>query len=890
LAKATESDPGPLDGPDAIERCYQWARLVALPGLGADPAGTLELRALRVSRSGSRETHAEMTRYPATEDGLRRLAREAVRISPRAEGCYINLNPLRPGLDRNATDADVVRRVWLPIDLDPFREGTVSSTWEEKQAASLFASHIKRELEIVGWPMPLFADSGNGYHLLYRIDLPADDGGLVERCLKALRATYQSEAVKIDTGIFNPSRIWKLYGTLARKGEDTEERPHRLAQVLTGPEEPEVVPVSLLEELAARAPAPGPAPAPAPKEAGEPARPRKRRGLIARSIDPDDKDERALAYLAECEPAVSGSGGHNTTLRVMCSLGPGFDLTEEECFDLAWKHYNPRCQPAWSEKDLRRKVAEAYKREERRGWLLEEEPATNAGTTPGEARGEEGKKEKKRGPGRPRKNPEVPAILDEITGNLEGHDDPHRIARIYLRERYDHPERPTILYHDEQFHTWDGRCWDARKDKEIGAEATAVAKREIDEASRQAGLPSKAVGTRLVGNILQAIRGEVLVRIADVPTLPAWLGARGEDDREPVDYLAASNGLVHLPTLVGEGDHAAGVIRPPTPRYFSPSALRYPFRPGAPAPGRWLGFLGQLWPDDPDAILCLQEWFGYLLTLDTSFQKILLLIGPKRSGKGTITRVLVRLIGEKNHSAPTLASLATPFGRAGLIGKQLAVVTEARISGRADGQAIVETLLSISGEDPQSIDRKFLTHWEGKLLCRFVLLGNSLPRLGDASGALVSRFVVLRLQRSFLGEEDLGLTEKLLPELPGILLWAIEGLKRLRAQGRFTIPASSKELTDEFERLANPIGAFLAECCELGDPAFRVKPGDLFEAWRSWCKDQGRDHTGDQASFGKDLFAAVPRLSKTNPRDGEGKRVWFYLGIRIRGCDPDAPF
>ena len=120
----------------------------------------------------------------------------------------------------------------------------------------------------------------------------------------------------------------------------------------------------------------------------------------------------------------------------------------------------------------------------------------------------------------------------------------------------------------------------------------------------------------------------------------------------------------------------------PTPAFFSLHMLNYSFDPAAPEPAAWLEFLHQLWPDnDQESIDLLQEWFGHLLVPDTSYQKILMLLGPKRSGKGTVARVLRCLIGVENCCNPTLSSLATNFGLAPLVGKLAAIVTDARLSG-----------------------------------------------------------------------------------------------------------------------------------------------------------------------------------------------------------------
>ena len=116
--------------------------------------------------------------------------------------------------------------------------------------------------------------------------------------------------------------------------------------------------------------------------------------------------------------------------------------------------------------------------------------------------------------------------------------------------------------------------------------------------------------------------------------------------------------------------------------------------------------------------------------------------------------------------------MAQNFGLAPLIGKPLAIISDARLGGRTDTQVVVERLLSITGEDWLSVDRKFLPAWNGQLPTRFLILTNELPKLGDASGAIASRFIVLRLIQSFYGQEDLSLTRKLLEEAPGILVWA----------------------------------------------------------------------------------------------------------------------
>src|SRR5262249_34336406 len=151
------------------------------------------------------------------------------------------------------------------------------------------------------------------------------------------------------------------------------------------------------------------------------------------------------------------------------------------------------------------------------------------------------------------------------------------------------------------------------------------------------------------------------------------------------------------------------------PSFFCTYALDYDFSPDAPSPTAWLKFLDELWPEDEQSRKTLQEWFGYLLTPDTRQQKIAFLLGPPRSGRGTIARVIRSLIGHTNVAGPSLSGLGTNFGLWTMIGKPVAIIGDARISRRSDAAAIVERLLNISGEDAVDIDRKNLPLWTGKL-------------------------------------------------------------------------------------------------------------------------------------------------------------------------------
>lgn len=169
-------------------------------------------------------------------------------------GVYVTVNPVNPDLlaravnrlrpaGRNPTtaDTDIVRRRWLLIDCDPRRASGVSSSNAEHESALAKAREIRDGLSSLGWPDPIMTDSGNGAQLMYRIDLPADDGELVRRVIGEI-AKASSEQVAIDTSVHNPARIWRLPGTMNCKGDSIPERPHRMARILDEPQD--IVPVS----------------------------------------------------------------------------------------------------------------------------------------------------------------------------------------------------------------------------------------------------------------------------------------------------------------------------------------------------------------------------------------------------------------------------------------------------------------------------------------------------------------------------------------------------------------------------------------------------------------------------------------------------------------------
>ena len=210
------------------------------------PGDVFEIRALGATSSCNRQEHTVSGYFDFEHI---RDAAEAVCKLYGFRGVYATTNPVKPDLlaravnrirplgrnDPTTADGDVIRRRWLLIDCDADRPAGISSTDAEHEAALAKIREIRDGLASLGWPQPVMTDSGNGAQLMYAIDLPANDCGLVQKCLESLAAA-SDEHVHVDKTVSNPARIWRLPGTMNCKGDHAEGfRPHRMARIIEAP-------------------------------------------------------------------------------------------------------------------------------------------------------------------------------------------------------------------------------------------------------------------------------------------------------------------------------------------------------------------------------------------------------------------------------------------------------------------------------------------------------------------------------------------------------------------------------------------------------------------------------------------------------------------------------
>lgn len=365
-----------------------------------------------------------------------------------------------------------------------------------------------------------------------------------------------------------------------------------------------------------------------------------------------------------------------------------------------------------------------------------------------------------------------------------------------------------------------------------------------------------------------------IVHLANDPNgkPPVWLDGYAANNPPADKLVSMQNGLFQMDQLV---------LFPHSLGFFTYNSLPFEYNPAATCP-QWLKFLNDVWGDDMQSIELLQEYFGYILSGDTRQQKFLNIIGPRRSGKGTINRVLTDLLGQDNVVSPQMEELCDTFGLQPWLGKQLASFTDARVTAKSSA-GVVSQLLRIVGADTVTVNRKNKESWSGYLPTRIIVYSNEMLQLAENSNALTGRMLVLQMVNSFMHKEDVTLADRLSTELAGIFNWAIQGhTRRIARQGqRFIQPDSSKEMLDEMTELSNPMILFIEEAVEFGE-GYEVDKDDLFACFKQWSVKKNF-RVGTDMSF-KNRFNSTTQehgVKSVRRRTLDGSQH-FFLGVKLK--------
>jgi len=342
--------------------------------------------------------------------------------------------------------------------------------------------------------------------------------------------------------------------------------------------------------------------------------------------------------------------------------------------------------------------------------------------------------------------------------------------------------------------------------------------------------------------------------------------------------LAFRNGVIDL---VGWDTGKVDLtLRPHHPKYNIRALQDYDYDPYADCL-EWLKFLDSSFEGDQERVRQLQQWFGYCLIYDYRFQKMLILAGASRSGKGVITKILKSLIGEEACLGTSLMNLSGSHGLELISRAKVATMGDAHHTSKDGIQRTKEVILNITGGDTVAVNPKFKDERSVRIPVRLVVACNDIPMFYDNHNALVNRSSIIPFKKSFDGVEDEGLEAKLLKELPGIVNWAIQGLLDLGREGKFFEGEESLRAKEGLRERQNPTGTFFTEYCELGKD-YRVSLSDMYNAYLKYCQLNEIEPDTRKKFF--------ERATESLPGVGKGqllgvrnsRRPRAYLGMRLR--------
>lgn len=467
---------------------------------------------------------------------------------------------------------------------------------------------------------------------------------------------------------------------------------------------------------------------------------------------------------------------------------------------------------------------------------------------------------------------------------IESDDDPHRLARVNLDRYATHAAGATLRYWRDEWYTWKPSrgCYRKIGVEELRAKISQSVKSEFDrinceqqqETWRDEPPKVQKVTKALVTNVLDATKS--LTIVPSSVELMSWLDGRG---RTRKNYIGMANGILDIDRLLADDSaELRDVLLPQSPSWFSTVRLPYNFDPEAKCP-KWEKFLERSLEMDPERIKILQEWAGYLLLPESSQQRMLALEGDGSNGKSVYCAGITAMMGLENCSYVSVEQLCDKFVRTQTLGRLVNICPDV---GEID-KANEGDLKSFVSGDVMFFDRKHLTGLNCTPTARLMMSFNNRPRFADRSGGIWRRMMIVPFNVEIPAAERVANMDKhtwweAAGELPGIFLWAVAGLHRLRQQGRFTRSALSEAALEDYRTENNPARAFLTECLESHEHS-KLKSTSIYRFYKLWAEEHGYRPLGER-TFGKEIrrvFAHTERRFLGT----RGDRYWCYVGVRF---------
>jgi len=834
----------PVGNPHKLSRAEITALIRHTLSILAQPGQTVELRV--PGMQGKRTDSGYFNDFDL-------LAKVAASYEGRAEGVYITVNSVQPALlarssnrvkeyaKHTTSDKDVPRRYWLFVDFDPLRPAGISSSDEEHQAGIERAKACRDRLAKLGI-YAILADSGNGAHLLIRIDWPNDDASsaLRKAFLALLDAKFSDEHVKVDTGMVGAGHLIKLYGTIAAKGDSTPDRPHRRSALLKIPETLEPVSMETIQKLLASAAQPtlSESPKVAPKESrGTPL------ATHDRSVIDDIKVRFDMVGYAQqhlgvqavqtgSEYRLPGNGGFliNPEKGVWYHHsgqggGDALDLIGYCTFGTSWNHSD----------------ASMFKQ------VLQQAATFTGISLP---------------------NPKQTTPIAQPTS-----DDPQATPAAETAPKTDLLDAAMAwqrsygneLAWDTDCRTWrrwTGTFWKHERTSEMLDLQAAYTIRSIGSAVSNSG------------------KTEGLLKYAR--------GLCKRNFKRPTKLVNFSNGTF---------DPATDQLHEHRREDHLTRCLPYEYVSDGTFP-QISNFLARTIPD-PVAQQAYMTHVGAALVGDTSLHKALVLMGATNSGKSTLLNLAQLTLGYK----PGQYATSTLFSAEGIgansrakwldTNPNLVCVDEFPQDGLLKDER-EEMFKSMTAHGGVSMwlkyqDERDENTWTPKL----ILATNNKLRYRDQSGALTRRLVIIECPNTLAdGKQDADLLQKLQTELGAFSAACITLALEAQRTHKYPMSAQMIALLGEIETNGDAVKLWLTENCVFESGVFE-STATLYSDYRQWADENGVTPVGRPklrdiiSTFRPEVTATRQRT--VDPQTGEIKALWGLVGIRLRTPADDFP-
>lgn len=536
-------------------------------------------------------------------------------------------------------------------------------------------------------------------------------------------------------------------------------------------------------------------------------------------------------------PAIEGGGGDLQTLKAAL-VGRDYGLSAKEVYGLLAEEYNPRCSPPWSERDLADKVKNAFKYAQRGQGNMSIEHAFDEEPTVTEA---------------------APVLAYSKKHSVHN-------ANVFLNNM-----KGVLDCFDGQFVQYDTN----EKRWRVVTDATVESLIFHD-------MPIEIRQT-IKASMFSDVRKIVKMQLSKAQGIPDvhW---RGESGREGTDFITVKNGILDVQT---------GELLMHSKDWFCFQSLPIVYREDATCE-EFLKFLDSVWDGDQDIIESLRLWMGYCLLTSCSMEKFAVFHGASRAGKSTLASVIENIVGRDNTASTSLSLLGSDFGMENLMGRKLCVFQDAERASLDRMGVATERIKSLASNDPVGINRKGQSVVFQRLGVKIAFVCNKLPNFLNDENALTNRMVVFPFSKSFMGQEDTGLKERLMKETEGIFNWALVGARRLLRGEKLATSEKGREALKEISEHLDSVQGFVAEGLEFtGMDHNFVTSNELWAAYKEWCKDAGR-HTKHKQRFCQDIFnhQAFKGLAsrRDNVRGYKGVKVLTDAFDAIEGDLGDCPF